>query len=65
MMHQSGITGIGVTDHAYVELDVKDGADAAEAVGKLAAAINLPSTSGANVVVGHHRRRRARARRRP
>ena len=52
MMHQSGITGLGVTDHAYVELDVKDGADAAEAVGKLAAAINLPSTSGANVVVG-------------
>lgn len=52
MIHQSGITGIGVTDHAYVELDVKDGADAAEAVGKLAAAINLPSTSGANVVVG-------------
>ena len=46
MMHQSGITGLGVTDHAYVELDVKDGADAAEAVGKLAAAINLPSTSG-------------------
>nr|WP_244465398.1 Dyp-type peroxidase [Corynebacterium xerosis] len=35
-----------------MELDVKDGADAAEAVGKLAAAINLPSTSGANVVVG-------------
>ncbi|AYJ33468.1 Dyp-type peroxidase [Corynebacterium xerosis] len=52
MMHQSGITGIGVTDHAYVELDVKDGTDAAEAVGKLAAATNLPSTSGANVVVG-------------
>ena len=41
-----------MTDHAYVELDVKDGADAAETVGKLAAAINLPSTSGANVVVG-------------
>ena len=41
-----------MTDHAYVELDVKDGADAAEAVGTLAAAINLPSTSGANVVVG-------------
>ena len=52
MIHQSGITGIGVTDHAYVELDVKAGTDAARAVGKLAAAINLPSTAGANVVVG-------------
>lgn len=52
MAHQSGITGIGVTDHVYIEFDLIDGVDLATAVAKLAEAINVPTTAGANIVAG-------------
>ncbi|APT91521.1 peroxidase [Corynebacterium sphenisci DSM 44792] len=52
MTHQTGITALGVSDHAYLELDLVDGADPAEAVGRLAAAVNQPTTIAANIVVG-------------
>lgn len=52
MTHQSGITALGTTDHLYLELDLVDGQDAQEAIGRLAHAINLPTTAGANAVVG-------------
>jgi len=52
MTHQSGITALGTTDHVYLELDLVEGKDPKEAIGRLAAAINLPTTVGANAVVG-------------
>ena len=52
MTHQSGITALGTTDHVYLELDLVQGKDPKEAIGRLAAAINLPTTVGANAVVG-------------
>lgn len=52
MTHQIGITGIGTTDHTFVEFDIAPGADPAATVAAVAAAINLPTTAGANVVVG-------------
>ncbi|AKK05302.1 Dyp-type peroxidase family [Corynebacterium mustelae] len=52
MTHQTGITALGTTDHLYLELDVASGTNPKDAVGQLAAAINLPTTVGANVVVG-------------
>ena len=52
MTHQSGITALGTTDHVYLELDLVQGKDLREAIGLLAAAINLPTTVGANAVVG-------------
>ena len=52
MTHQSGITALGTTDHVYLELDLIEGKDPKEAIGRLAAAINLPTTVGANAVVG-------------
>ena len=52
--HQAGITALGTTDHAFIELNLVDNsAEAARtAVTALADAINLPTTVGANVVVG-------------
>ena len=52
MTHQSGITALGTTDHVYLELDLVQGKDPKEAIGRLAVAINLPTTVGANAVVG-------------
>lgn len=52
MTYQHGINAYGTTDHVYLELDLVQGADAKEAIGKLAAAVNLPTTVGANAVVG-------------
>ena len=52
MTHQSGITALGTTDHVYLELDLVQGKDPKEAIGRLAAAINLPTTVSANAVVG-------------
>lgn len=54
MTYQSGITGLGVTDHAYYELDllVDAASEGKTSIGALAAAANLPSTCGANIVIG-------------
>ncbi|APT84279.1 Dyp-type peroxidase [Corynebacterium aquilae] len=50
MSYQSGITGLGTTDHGYYELTLT-GAPA-ESVSALIDACNLPSTAGASVVLG-------------
>ncbi|WJZ02654.1 Dyp-type peroxidase [Corynebacterium freiburgense] len=52
MTYQNGINAYGTTDHLYLELDLAQGVDAKEAFGALAAAVNLPTTVGANAVLG-------------
>lgn len=52
MTYQHGIHAYGTTDHVYIELDLLPGANPTEAIGKLAAAVNLPTTVGANAVIG-------------
>ncbi|WP_151550015.1 MULTISPECIES: Dyp-type peroxidase [Corynebacterium] len=52
MSHQSGITGLGTTDHIFLEFDLAPGADGCAVLRHLAEAINLPTTHGVNVVLG-------------
>ncbi|MDO5671557.1 MAG: Dyp-type peroxidase [Actinomycetaceae bacterium] len=49
---QPGIFALGTTDHAYVELDLKEGADPQAALADLAQVANVGTVSGCNVVVG-------------
>ncbi|AZA10583.1 Dyp-type peroxidase [Corynebacterium gerontici] len=50
MFHQSGILGIGTTDHSFIEFNLRQ--PSAEAIAAIVEAVNLPTTAGANVVVG-------------
>lgn len=52
MTYQNGINAYGTTDHLYLELNLAQGVEAKKAFGALAAAVNLPTTVGANAVVG-------------
>ncbi|PRQ10314.1 peroxidase [Corynebacterium sp. 13CS0277] len=54
MSYQSGITGLGTTDHGYYELSLVHDTPQArqDAVRALVEAANLPSTAGSNIVVG-------------
>lgn len=52
MSHQSGITGLGTTDHIFVEFDLHADADPHGALEALAVSINVPTTYGVNVVLG-------------
>ena len=52
-MPQTGIFALGTSSHAYVELDLRDGAEPSELVGRLAD-LREPRTTigGVNLVVG-------------
>ncbi len=50
MFHQSGILGIGTTDHSFIEFDLRE--TNAAALKAIVEAINVPTTAGANVVLG-------------
>ena len=52
MTYQTGITGIGTTDHTFIEFDINGNVDTREAISAIVDAINLPTTSGVNPVVG-------------